>query len=79
MRRYRDWLDLALSLVTVIVALVAAYLLATERVIPALRGEPVAVDAGEQLPVRLVFERLGAGRGWRGSGRPLVSKRQPSW
>lgn len=65
MRRCRVWLDRVLSLVTVIVALVAAYLLATERVIPALRGEPVAVDAGERLPGRLEFERLAAGRGAR--------------
>jgi hypothetical protein len=74
-RRYRVWLDRALSLVTVIVGLVAAYLVATERVIPALRGEPEAVDAGGRLAVRLEFEPLAGGPGgwgW-GGGRERIS------
>lgn len=62
MRRYRVWLDRALSLLTVILGLAAAYLLATERVIPALRGEAKAVDVGAKLGERLEFERLAAGR-----------------
>jgi hypothetical protein len=69
-RRYRVWLDRALSLVTVIVGLVAAYLVATERVIPALRGEPEAVDAGGRLAVRLEFGP--GGWGW-GRGRERIS------
>ena len=42
--RYRVWLDRALSLVTVIVVVAAAYFVAVERVIPALRGEPATAD-----------------------------------
>ncbi|NIN72457.1 MAG: hypothetical protein GTO46_11180 [Gemmatimonadetes bacterium] len=69
MRRYRVWLDRALSLVTVILGLLAAYLVATERVIPALRGEPVAVDVGERLVGRLEFDRLVAVPGSRAGDR----------
>lgn len=69
MGRCSGWLDRALSLVTVIVGLVAAYLVVTERVIPALRGEPVPVDAGEKLSARLEFELLAASPGGRGSKR----------
>ncbi|MGD2217090.1 MAG: hypothetical protein PVJ64_10045 [Gemmatimonadales bacterium] len=69
MRRYRVWLDRALSLVTVIIGVVAAYLVATERVIPALRGEPEAVDVGAKLAERLEFERLVAGPVSPGRGR----------
>ncbi len=65
MRRCSGWLDRALSLVTVIVGLVAAYLVVTERVIPALRSEPVPVDAGEKLSARLEFELLAASPGGR--------------
>lgn len=69
MRRYRVWLDRALSLLTVIVGLVAAYLVVTERVIPALRGEPVPVDAGEKLAGRLEFDLLAASPGGGKGGR----------
>lgn len=56
--RYRVWLDRALSLVTLAVGVVAAYVLATERVIPALRGEPAVVEVGETLPGAFEFELL---------------------
>ena len=55
-------MDRALSLLTAAVAVTAAYFLATERVIPALRGEPVAAAEGERLTESLVFNRLGASR-----------------
>jgi len=51
-----------LSLLTAAVAVTAAYFLATERVIPALRGEPVALAEGEQLTESFEFRRLGASR-----------------
>jgi hypothetical protein len=44
--------------VTVIVGVVAAYLVVTERVIPVFRGEAVPVDEGEKLAARLEFEPL---------------------
>jgi hypothetical protein len=74
-RRYRVWLDRALSLVTVILGVVAAYLVATERVIPVLRGVPVAVDVGGRLAGRLEFERLAAAPGSRGGDRIRVPGR----
>ncbi len=61
MKRYAVWLDRALSLVTVVVGLVAAYVLTTERVIPALRGAPAPVEVGERLPSALEFEALAEG------------------
>lgn len=69
MRGYRVWLDRGLSVVTVLAGLTAAYLVATERVIPALRGGPVPVDAGEELAARLEFERLAGSSGSGGGGR----------
>lgn len=69
MKWNRVWLDRALSLVTVIVGLAAAYLVATERVIPALRGEPEAVDEGGRLAGRLEFKPLVSNPVWgRGDG-----------
>ncbi len=72
MAGYRVWLDRGLSVVTVLVGLTAAYLVATERVIPALRGVPAPVDAGEKLAARLEFERLAAGPGEGGEDRMEV-------
>jgi hypothetical protein len=61
LKRYKIWLDRALSLITVVAVLMATYLLATERVIPALRGAPAVVSEGEKLPGFLTFERLQEG------------------
>ncbi len=72
MKRYRVWLDRALSLVTVIVGLVAAYLVATERVIPALRDEAEAVDVGGRLEARLEFDLLASNPVSRGGDRIRV-------
>ncbi|UCC72839.1 MAG: hypothetical protein JSV86_21215 [Gemmatimonadota bacterium] len=66
-RRYRVWVDRAVSLVTVLVGLVAAYVLVTERLIPALRGEPAPVDVGGRLPSALELERLAERRDGNGS------------
>lgn len=60
---YRVWLNRVLNLVTAVVAVMALYFLATERVIPAVRGEPVRVAEGAKLPGSFQFELLGeAGR-----------------
>ncbi|UCC83021.1 MAG: hypothetical protein JSW46_19045 [Gemmatimonadota bacterium] len=72
MRDYRVWLERALNLVTVILGLVAAYLVATERLIPALREEPTAVDVGERLVGRIEFDRLAVVPGSRGGDRIRV-------
>ncbi len=61
-RWYGVWLDRALSLVTAVVVLAAAYFLGTERVIPALRGEPVRVAEKEKVAGELGFRRLAEGR-----------------
>ena len=58
MRRYRVWIDRALSVATAGVVVMALYFLVTERVIPALRGEPVRVVEGGRLPGGLEFELL---------------------
>jgi hypothetical protein len=55
-------MDRALSLMTAAVAVTAMYFLTTERVIPALRGEPVAVAEGERLTESFELRRLGASR-----------------
>jgi hypothetical protein len=44
--------------VTAVVGLVALVLLTTERILPALRGEPARVSEGERLEGRLVLESL---------------------
>ncbi len=68
MRRYRVWIDRALSVATAGVVVMALYFLVTERVIPALRGEPVRVIEGGKLPGGLEFELLDAS-GVRGTMR----------
>ncbi|UCF18788.1 MAG: hypothetical protein JSU87_12715 [Gemmatimonadota bacterium] len=61
--RYRVWLDRAFTLMTAVMGLGALYLLTTERVIPALRGEPGRVGEGERLVERLELEPLERVRG----------------
>ncbi len=68
---YRVWLDRALSLVTAVVLLVAAYFVLAERVVPALRDEPAPVGVGDRLSKPLRFEPLAAGRVSRGGSSPL--------
>lgn len=60
MVRYRVWFERALSLVTAVAVAAAVYLLVTERLVPAVRGEPVRVGEGAKLPERLEFEVLQA-------------------
>jgi hypothetical protein len=57
-RRHRVWIDRALSLATAGVVVMALYFVITDRVIPALRGEPVRIVEGESLTSRLEFEVL---------------------
>jgi hypothetical protein len=66
-RGRRRWLDRLLNLVAAVAAGLAVYFLATERVIPALRGEPARAVPGEALPAKLALEPLGAA-----SGRKIV-------
>jgi hypothetical protein len=76
-RKYKVWLDRSLSLFTATLVMAALYFLATERLIPALREEPVRVAVGEKLPGRLEFELLetaGVGR----SSKIGVPARRPT-
>ena len=64
MRRYRVWIDRVLSAATAAVVVMALYFLVIERVIPAVRGEPVRVVEGGSLPGGLEFQLLeGSGAG----------------
>lgn len=58
MRRYRVWIERVLSAATAAVVVLALYFLVVERVIPAVRGEPVRVVEGGSLPGGLEFELL---------------------
>ena len=58
LRHYGVWLDRVFTVVTAVVGLAALYLLTTERVLPALRGEPARVSEGERMEGRLVLEPL---------------------
>lgn len=62
MRRYGVWMDRVLSVVTALVVVTVSYFLVTERVVPALRGEPVRVREGERLVEAIEFEPLGTER-----------------
>ncbi len=75
MRRTRVWIDRALSVATAGVVVMALYFLVTERVIPALRGEPVRIVEGEKLPGGLDFELL---EGSESSGTVTVPGAKPS-
>ena len=75
MKRYRVWADRMLSVVTAGVVATAFYFLATERVIPALRGDPVRVVEGWRLPGGLEFELLD---GSQSSGTVVVPGAKPA-
>ncbi|MGD8867671.1 MAG: hypothetical protein PVI01_08565 [Gemmatimonadales bacterium] len=70
MQGYRVWFDRLLSVITGLIVVTVAYFVVTERVVPALRGEPVRVWRGERLPEVLEFVSLGGGDDSR--GRPKV-------
>lgn len=58
------WFDRLVSVITGLIVVTVAYFVVTERVVPALRGEPVRVWRGERLPEALEFTSLdGGGRG----------------
>lgn len=61
-RRLKVGFERGLNLLTLTVAILAAYLLATERLIPALRGAPTRTLEGEQLSERLQFRVLSGER-----------------
>ena len=65
-------MDRVLSVATAGVVVMALYFIVTERVIPALRGEPVRVLEGGQLPGGLEFETLD------GSGTVAVAVGKPA-
>lgn len=69
LRGYRLWLDRVFSVVTALVVVAVGYFVVTERVVPALRGEPVRVQEGERLAEVLEFARLGNGGGSDGEAR----------
>ena len=52
------WFDRALSLITAMAVAAAIYLLVTERLVPAVQGEPTRVGEGGKLPEPLEFEVL---------------------
>lgn len=72
MRNTKVWLDRALSLVTVLVAVAALYLLTTERLLPALRGAPVRLGVGGQLAAALEFRTLAKGYVGTGASRDIT-------
>lgn len=55
------WLDRVFNLVTGLAVLASLYLIATERVAPALRARTVRVVEGERLPRTFRFERVRTG------------------
>lgn len=65
MQRYRVWLDGIFSLFTAFVVVLVSYFVVTERVVPALRSEPVRVRVGERLSEPLEFRPLGQENGSR--------------
>jgi hypothetical protein len=69
-------MDRVLSAVTALVVVTVSYFLVTERVVPALRGEPVRVREGETLAEPIEFEPLGRSLGLKGirvpSARPTL-------
>lgn len=69
MQGYRLWLDRVLSVVTALVVVTVGYFVVTERVVPALRGEPVRVREGEKLPEVLEFAPLDNGSNSLGEAR----------
>ncbi len=54
---------------TAIVVVLVGYFVVTERVVPALRGEPIRVHEGERLPEVLEFRPLFQDGGGSGSSR----------
>jgi hypothetical protein len=61
-----------------VVAVTAVYILATERVIPALRGEPVLLQQGDSLTESLEFRALGASQDEAVARVSRVPSAQPS-
>ncbi len=58
MRGRRKWRDRALDLVTAAVAVVAIYVVVTERIAPRLRGRQAPLVTGERLVQELEFRGL---------------------
>jgi len=65
-------------LLTGVVAVTAVYFMATERVIPALRGEPVLLQQGDSLAESLELRALGASQDEEGAGVSRVPSAQAS-
>ncbi|MGD8699831.1 MAG: thioredoxin family protein [Gemmatimonadales bacterium] len=79
MRRFRVWLDRIFGGFTALVVVLVSYFVVTERVVPALRGEPARVYVGERLSESLDFWPLGHESGTRDAagirlpvGRPTL-------
>ena len=66
MQGYRVWFDRLLSVITGLIVVTVAYFVVTERVVPALRGEPVRVWRGERLSEVLELAALDGGGDNRG-------------
>jgi thiol-disulfide isomerase/thioredoxin len=71
-------MDRVLSLVTALVVVTVTYFLVTERVVPALRGEPVRVREGERLVEVIDFEPLSSGGGTLGLEEIRVPNAKPT-
>lgn len=71
-------MDRVLSAVTALVVVTVSYFLVTERVVPALRGEPVRVREGERLAEALQFEPLGSAGGALGLEGIRVPSARPA-
>jgi len=69
LRRYSAWLDRAFSAVTAFVVVSVGYFVVTERVVPALRGEPTRVHQGERLSEVFEFRPLDVDAGESSSSR----------
>lgn len=65
MRRFRVWLDRIFGVFTALVVVLVSYFVVTERVVPALRGEPARAYVGERLSESLDFRLLGHESGTR--------------
>jgi len=78
-RDYKVWLDRALNLAMLLVAVAALYLLTTERLLPALRGAPERLGVGGQLAAALEFRTLAKGElGTGASGDIAVPGERPT-
>jgi hypothetical protein len=74
------WLDRALNLATAGLVGVALYFVTTERLMPALRGEPAPAIEGERLAQSFELEVLGDnGTADAARARVRVPARRPVW